>query len=230
MKPQTLLFDADDTLWENSLHFEQAIADFITFLDHRVHTPTEVRDVLNRCERTTIAAHGYGLRSFHRSLAACFEQLTAAPLTPAIHVRLETFAKRIATQEIELLPDVYSTLATLAARHRLILVTKGDPDEQIDKLHRSGLRAFFTAVEVPAEKDEALYRALLHRHNSPPATTWMIGNSPRSDINPALAAGLHAAFLSHTATWVLEDEPLQSPAPGQILLRLSRFADLLTHF
>ncbi len=229
MNPQTLFCDADDTLWENSLHFEQAIADFITFLDHRVHTPAEVRDVLNRCERTTIAAHGYGLKSFRRSLAACFEELTAAPLTPAVHVRLQSFATHIATQEVQLLPEVRSTLKTLSTRHRLILVTKGDAEEQIDKLHRSGLRALFSAVEVPPEKDEALYRALLHRYRSPPATTWMIGNSPRSDINPALAAGLHAAFVPHTATWVLEEEPLQSPAVGQILLRLTRFADLLEH-
>ena len=230
MTAQTLFFDADDTLWENSLYFERAIADFITFLDHRSHTPAEVRDVLNRCERTTIAAHGYGLKSFQRSLTACFEQLAATPLTSMTHSRLEAFATRIATQEIELLPDVHSTLETLSSRHRLILVTKGDPSEQIDKLHRSGLHTIFSDVEVPVEKDEALYRALLLHHNSPPATTWMIGNSPRSDINPALAAGLHAVFLPHTATWVLEDEVLRRPAPDQILLHLRRFVDLLTYF
>ena len=33
-------------------------------------------------------------------------------------------------------------------------------------------------------------------------TTWMIGNSPKSDINPALACGLHAVFIHHPHTWV----------------------------
>jgi hypothetical protein len=32
---QTLLIDADDTLWENNIYFERAIADFISFLNHR---------------------------------------------------------------------------------------------------------------------------------------------------------------------------------------------------
>ncbi len=58
---QTLLIDADDTLWENNIYFERAIASFITYLDHKVHTVEQVREHLNLCERATIAEHGYGL-------------------------------------------------------------------------------------------------------------------------------------------------------------------------
>src|SRR6195952_3627011 len=65
---QTILLDADDTLWENNIYFERAIAAFISYLDHRVHSPEEVREHLNVCERATIAQHGYGLKSFHQSL------------------------------------------------------------------------------------------------------------------------------------------------------------------
>ncbi|HEY9128116.1 MAG TPA: haloacid dehalogenase, partial [Acidobacteriaceae bacterium] len=74
---QTLLFDADDTLWENNIYFERAIASFIAYLDHKTHTPEEVRLALNQAERETILAHGYGLTSFTRSLITCFERLTA---------------------------------------------------------------------------------------------------------------------------------------------------------
>src|ERR1019366_10254832 len=80
---QTLLFDADDTLWENNIYFERAISAFISYLDHRIHTPDEVREHLNTCERATIANHGYGLRSFRKSLIACFEQLTDQRVTSA---------------------------------------------------------------------------------------------------------------------------------------------------
>ena len=41
--PQTLLIDADDTLWENNIYFERAIANFISFLNHREFTPQQVR-------------------------------------------------------------------------------------------------------------------------------------------------------------------------------------------
>src|SRR5579875_1293365 len=182
---QTLLFDADDTLWENNIYFERAIAAFISYLDHRVHTREEVREHLNTCERATIAKHGYGLRSFRKSLINCFEQLTDEPVTPEKHARIVAFAESIADQEIELMPDVEPTLRALAKRHRLLLVTKGDAEEQLDKLNRSGLQAFFVAVEVPHEKNDSMYRELATRHRCELDNTWMIGNSPRSDINPA---------------------------------------------
>ena len=227
---QTLLFDADDTLWENNIYFERAIAAFISYLDHRVHTREEVREHLNRCERANIAKHGYGVKSFRRSLVDCFEQLTAEPVTAERHARIVAFAQAIASQEIELLPDVEPTLRTLAERHRLVLVTKGDRVEQLDKLERSGLSRWFEAIEVPAEKHEAMYRDLATRHSCDPRVTWMIGNSPRSDVNPALAAGFHAVFIPHDFTWILEHEVIAAPAPSQTLLQLRRFADLAIHF
>jgi putative hydrolase of the HAD superfamily len=227
---QTLLFDADDTLWENNIYFERAIASFISYLDHRVHTPQQVREHLNHVERTTVASHGYGLQSFRQSLIRCFEQLSEAPFTTDKHDRIVAFANAIAEHDIELLPGVAETLPLLAARHRCIMVTKGNHREQIDKLARSGLKDFFVEVEVLPEKHELAYRSLSEHHGCAAATTWMIGNSPKSDINPALAAGLHAVFIPHDFTWVLEHETVNLPPPGQQLLELVRFPDLERYF
>ncbi len=227
---QTLLFDADDTLWENNIYFERAIASFISYLDHRIHTSEEVREHLNRIEHATIKAQGYGLKSFRKSLVKCFEQLSDKPVTPDKHARIVSFAQSIADQEIELLPAVAATVAELASRHRCILVTKGDPEEQHDKLRRSGLETHFAAVEVLAEKNDAAYRNLAAQHALDAGRTWMIGNSPKSDINPALAVGLHAVFIPHDFTWVLEHEIVSQPPPGQHLLELAKFAELTRYF
>jgi putative hydrolase of the HAD superfamily len=223
---QTLLIDADDTLWENNVYFERAIAAFISYLNHREHSPAEVRKALNAVERETILSHGYGLSSFTRSLVSCFERLSSAPITEEKRQCIEGFARSIAEQEIELLPGVAETLAELSARHRLILMTKGNHAEQADKLSRSGLASYFSAVEIPVEKDPAAYREVLERRRLPPQTCWMIGNSPKSDINPALAAGLHAVFLFHKDTWVLEHEILDPAPEGQQLVELDSFAKL----
>jgi putative hydrolase of the HAD superfamily len=227
---QTLLFDADDTLWENNIYFERAISSFISYLDHRTHTPEEVREHLNHVERATIKAHGYGLKSFRKSLIACFEQLTDKPLSSEKHERIVSFAQSIADHEIELLANVAPTIAELATRHRCILVTKGDDVEQRDKLRRSGLAQHFAAVEVLPEKNDGAYRDLAHHHECDRERTWMIGNSPKSDINPALAAGLHAIFIPHGFTWVLEHEIVNQPPRGQHLLELATFVELTQHF
>jgi putative hydrolase of the HAD superfamily len=223
---QTLLIDADDTLWENNIYFERAIAAFIGYLNHHEYSPAAVRSTLNAVERETILAHGYGLTSFTRSLVTCFERLSPAPVSEEKRERIRGFARAISEQEIELLPGVAETLADLATRHRLILMTKGNQAEQADKLARSGLSELFSSVEIVAEKDPATYHQVIARHELTPHTSWMIGNSPKSDINPALAAGLHAVFLFHKDTWVLEHAEVNPAPEGQHLIELDSFAKL----
>jgi putative hydrolase of the HAD superfamily len=227
---QTLLIDADDTLWENNIYFERAIAAFISYLDHKEYTREEVRAQLNEVERENVRLHGYGLISFRRALATCFERLTSESMTPEKHDRIQSFAQSIADQEIDLLEGVAEALPILAARHKLILVTKGNQEEQLDKLARSGIAHHFAGVEVPREKDPDAYRAVCEKYELMPGTTWMIGNSPRSDINPALACGLHAVYIHHPHTWVLEHDSLGAAPIGQQLLEIPSFGDLLRYF
>jgi putative hydrolase of the HAD superfamily len=229
---QTLLLDADDTLWENNIYFERAIAAFISCLDHREYSPDQVRLKLNEVERETILTHGYGVSSFRQSLIACFERLAHSPdhFTANKREQVAGFAQSVIDREIELLPGVAETLPELASRHRLILVTKGNHAEQADKFQRSGIQAHFTGVEIPPEKTPAAYHAICAKYELAPHTTWMIGNSPKSDINPSLAAGLHAVLIHHPSTWVLEHEQVSAPPKGQHLLELKSFAELGDYF
>src|ERR1035438_3157855 len=107
---QHLLIDADDTLWENNIYFERAIANFISFLNHHHYTAAEVRQKLNEVEHENIVKLGYGLHSFAAALAGTFERLSVEPLTPALHETIHGFAAAIAEQPIELLKHVGPTL------------------------------------------------------------------------------------------------------------------------
>ncbi len=227
---QNLLIDADDTLWENNVYFERAIAQFISYLNHREYTPQQVRTVLNEVERECIVTHGYGLHSFAHALMRTFERLAVDGITPEAHERIHSFAHQIAEHPVEILKGVPETLLYLAERHHLVLVTKGDFTEQSGKVERSGLKDYFTAVEIVAEKDPETYARMIGKYGLAPDVTWMIGNSPKSDINPALAAGLNAVFVPHDQTWVLEHEEVSQPPNGRTLLVVERFGDLQMHF
>ena len=229
-QPQTLLIDADDTLWENNIYFERAIAQFISFLNHHTYTTEQVREVLNDVERENIIRHGYGLHSFAHALVNTFEKLTVDPITPELHARINSIAHEIAEHPVQMIEGVPETLAYLAERHHLLMVTKGDITEQSGKVERSGLREYFSAIEIVAEKDVAAYRGVVEKYGLVSDRTWMIGNSPKSDINPSLSAGLNAIFVPHDNTWILEhEEVLQSGFTGQ-LLTLDSFARLQEHF
>jgi putative hydrolase of the HAD superfamily len=228
--PQTLLIDADDTLWENNIYFERAIARFISFLNHREFSPGQVREVLNDVERECIVTHGYGLHSFAHALVRTFERLSVEPVTPELHERINSFAHTIADHSVEILPEVPETLQYLSQRHHVILVTKGAIAEQTGKVERSGLKQYFAVVEILAEKDVAAYQAIIEKYDLAHDSTWMVGNSPKSDINPALGAGLHAVFVPHGDTWILEHDVVKEAVPPQRLLTVDRFADLRKHF
>jgi len=227
---QTLLIDADDTLWENNVYFERAIADFISFLNHRERSAAEVREILNDVERECIVSHGYGLHSFTHALVKTFERLSIEPLTPALHETIHGFSRTIAEQPVQILPHVPETLKYLSHRHELILVTKGDLTEQSGKVERSGLKCYFSGVEIVPEKHVEQYCAIAESHNLAREQTWMVGNSPKSDINPALGAGLNAVFVPHDETWVLEHEELADPEPPSRLLVVTGFSELAQHF
>ena len=227
---QTLLIDADDTLWENNVYFERAIEKFISFLNHHEFSADQVRAVLNDVERECIVTHGYGLHSFTHSLIRTFERLSVKPVTPELHAQIVSFAQTIQDHPIEFLPEVPETLAYLRPRHRLIVVTKGAQAEQSGKIERSGLKEYFEAVEIVAEKNAATYHSLMEKYDFACHCTWMVGNSPKSDINPALAAGLHAVFVPHGDTWILEHEELNAAPASQRLIIVGRFAELREHF
>ena len=227
---QHLIFDADDTLWENNVYFERAVDAFLDYLDHAALSRDEVRAVLDEIERANFAVRGYGSRAFAANLRQAYEHLAERHIDEESLAAVMGFGERILAQELELIPGVEETLAALAPRHDLTLLTKGHPEEQTLKIGRSGLAGFFRHAEVVPEKDAAAYHALVARLGLDPARTWMVGNSPRSDINPALAAGLNAVFVPHPATWRLEHEEVAVPPPNQRLLELGRLADLLDHF
>lgn len=228
MNRQFLIIDADDTLWENNIYFERAFEEFVDYLDHSSLSPQEVRDVLDEIEDANARIHGYGTLNFSRNLRQCYERLAER------HVRAEdletvaAFAGKILECPMELIEGVVETLGYLSQRHELILFTKGHPEEQKLKIDRSGLAPFFAHTAIVKEKDAPAYHDLVASRGMERDRTWMIGNSPKSDVNPALEAGLNAVFVPHAHTWVLERQEIRH-VHGTLLV-LETFADLRRHF
>ncbi|MDX2181041.1 MAG: HAD hydrolase-like protein [Bryobacteraceae bacterium] len=224
-----LTIDADDTLWENNVYFERAFDGFCNYLNHSSLTPDEVRERLDEIEIGNIQRHGYGAENFARGLRDCFCALAERKVAPADLEYVTALALGVREHPLELIEGVAETLAELSDRHELVMFTKGDVAEQRAKIERSGLERFFDHAAIVREKDVAAYEALHRERGFRAGHAWMIGNSPKSDINPSLAAGWNAAFVPHERTWTLERTELVNPGPGRLLV-LERFPDLLRHF
>jgi putative hydrolase of the HAD superfamily len=226
---QHLIIDADDTLWENNVYFERAFDDFCAFLSHSTLSPAEVRDVLDAIEVVNIKSHGYGSANFGRNLQQCYQKLAEREIAPGELEQVYGFAQRILEKPLEIIEGVPQTLEHLASHHDLTLFTKGHPDEQKLKIDRSGLGIYFGHTAIVKEKDVVSYSNLVAERGLDPSRTWMIGNSPKSDINPALRAGLNAVFVPHARTWVLEKEDVQNGGSGRLIV-VDTFSDLRRYF
>lgn len=235
-RPQHLIFDGDDTLWENNVLFESVINEFISRLTAENNSPGAIRNILDGIERENSRRHGYGLAVFERSLRECAVAVRAQGAAPTADDLLQEPAEsawiaelcgRIRDSQLEIIPGVPETLATIGGRHNLLLLTKGNAAEQEHKVGVSGLRHYFEHVAIVAEKDERTYRELTARLDLDPARTYMIGNSPRSDIIPALSAGLGAVLVPHPRTWVLE---MSSIPPHPRFLTVQKITQLTEIF
>jgi putative hydrolase of the HAD superfamily len=225
---QHLIIDADDTLWENNIYFERAFEQFCDFLAHSSLTLAEVRAVLDEIETVNNKIHGYGTANFARNLAECYHKLAEREVRSEDLPEVMNLATQIVHRPIEIIHGVEETLEYLSLRHELTLFTKGDPEEQKLKLDRSGLAIYFGHTAIVREKNAASYAALIEERQLDRERAWMIGNSPKSDINPALEVGINAVFVPHEHTWRLEHEEVQL-GTGR-LLQLQRFAQLRDYF
>jgi putative hydrolase of the HAD superfamily len=147
-------------------------------------------------------------------------------LTAADEAGIALLMARLRWDRLDIIEGV-PEITDLRGRHDLLLLTKGDQEEQVRKIARSGLAGLFRRTLVTPEKTEATYRCVVADEGLAPARTWMIGNSPKSDILPALAAGLRTVFIAHRHTWHLEVVALPD---DERILRVKSVRELLRYF
>ncbi len=208
----TIGFDADDTLWHNERFFQLTEARFREMLAD--HADAElVSSRLLEAERRNLGHYGFGIKGFVLSMIETALDVTGDTASPAIVRQILDAGREMLEHPVEALPEAQETLAALAGAYRLVLITKGDLFDQERKLAASGLGDYFDAVEIVSDKTAATYERLFARHGDGPARAMMVGNSLKSDVLPALAAGSFGVHVPHELTWALEHAEAPKNAP-----------------
>jgi putative hydrolase of the HAD superfamily len=223
---QVIAFDADDTLWDNEYLYTQAKEKFIRLLSE-CHEPEECARRLDEIEMENVRHYGYGIKSFILSMIEAALELTEGRVAAEKIAAILSFAREMLSAEVRLIDGVGETLASLSQSYPLMLITKGDPAEQMRKIEDSGLGVYFRWVEVVADKSPAVYRAILERYGIPPQRFLMVGNSLRSDILPVLQIGGRAVLVPYANTWAHEMDVGEIVHPIDTLQRLSQLPDYL---
>jgi putative hydrolase of the HAD superfamily len=207
--------DADDTLWENYRWFQEVLDEWVAVIAGHGVPADQALATLHATEDRNIPLTGYGAAPFVRSVVEAFHELVPRA-DHEFRTSVAHFARRaeatIREHPIELLAGVADALPLLAAAKRVVVLTKGQDDEQTAKVERSGLARWLHGVRVVPEKDPLAYLEAAHAFGAEPGDCWMVGNSPRSDINPAVEAGFAAIHVPHPAPWHRDLAPVDPRA------------------
>jgi putative hydrolase of the HAD superfamily len=199
----TIGFDADDTLWQNETFFRLTQDRFLqALIDHA--DPARLRERLEAAERRNLAYYGFGVKGFTLSMIETAVEVTEGRVPATVIADLIAMGRDLLEHPMELLPHARATVTGLAARYRIVLITKGDLLHQERKLAQSGLGDLFHGVEIVSDKTEATYRAVFARHGTGADQAMMVGNSLKSDVIPALEAGSWGVHVPHDLEWSFE--------------------------
>jgi len=206
-----LIFDADDTLWENNKFYIKAAESFFDICEDAGFNRNEVVKEFDDFELKVVREKGYGSKNYIYILEYLFDYFQNLDHNKLIRKDFDiiiTEFKNHANHPMPLLPGVESTLKQLKEKYLLYVLTKGNIQEQKQKVTNSGLTHYFNDIFVVPEKDDKTYRSIIAENNWDVNECCMIGNSPKSDINPALRSGMYAIFIPYPFTWKLDDEKI----------------------
>ena len=195
-----IAFDADDTLWDCQSHFEEVEEHLYTLIAPYCEDP---RQELFKTESGNMDDLGYGCKAFTISIIETALRIAGNDLTAHQLAELLAHCKSLLHLPATPLPEVEETLQKIEG-YRLVVFTKGELQDQENKLKRSGLLKYFDDVEITSDKTQAEFLALCEHQCIHPSELLMIGNSLKSDIAPALAIGAWAIHIPFHVTWQLE--------------------------
>ncbi|MBR4192191.1 MAG: HAD hydrolase-like protein, partial [Prevotella sp.] len=212
---KVIAFDADDTLWDCQGYFENVEEHLYSLIRPFCENP---KQELFDTESANMEDLGYGCKAFTISIIETALRVGGNDITSTELSDLLKDCKRLLHLPATPLPEVESTLQTLRdsidtsnlspltphlSPLKMVVFTKGELQDQENKLKRSGLLKYFDDVEITSDKSQKEFLALCEHQDIHPSELLMIGNSLKSDIAPALAIGAWAIHIPFHITWQL---------------------------
>lgn len=201
---KVISFDADDTLWDNQIFYDQIENEFCQLL-RAYGTAEEISERLFQIEMENMDIYKYGAKPFILSMIEAAIKISNNQVSANVISRIIEMGKELLEMPIQLLDGVTSTLDTLKGDYKLVVATKGDLLDQERKLQRSGIAHYFDHIEIMIDKKEKDYQRLISTLNIAPEEFLMVGNSLKSDILPVLKLGGQAIHVPTEATWKHEE-------------------------
>lgn len=196
---QGVVFDGDDTLWSTEQLYDDARSRARNIVVEGGLYGDEWEQLERELDVQNVATLGFTVDRFPSSCVEAYEELcrrTGVNSNPSISTRVREAARTVFELDPPLVPGARETLVSLRNQGvRLALLTKGASEVQFRRIESSGLKSYFDVIRVVAEKTPDVIREVLASLEVSVDSAWMVGNSVRSDILPAIETGMRAIWI-----------------------------------
>lgn len=193
-----VVFDGDDTLWWTEPVYDAARSRAAECVARAGLDATAWETHERAIDVDNVARFGLGRDRFPTSCVEAYERIASdarRPLDPEVRARVWTIAASVFTTPAPVADGAPEVLRILAAERPLALLTRGDREVQELRIARSGLARWFERIDIVPDKTPERFAALLRAMRGEALRSWSVGNSRRSDIDPALAVGMRAVWI-----------------------------------
>lgn len=217
----TIAFDADDTLWHNERSFAMTQSRFAEMLADHTKSPHLMARLL-AAETRNLGIYGFGIKGFTLSMIETAIEVTDGQVSSDIIGSLLAMGRDMLSEPVEVFDGVRDAIKALRHKADILLITKGDLIDQERKLAQSGLGDLFDRVEIVSDKTTQTYTHIFAGYDT--RCQMMVGNSLRSDVIPALSAGLWGIHVPHAMTW--DYEKADPPVTHRHFRQIAALSDL----
>jgi putative hydrolase of the HAD superfamily len=195
---QLWVFDGDDTLWYVEDLYDQARTSASLVVRADGLDPHRWELIERRIDFDNVAIYGLSSTRFPTSCVEAYAVLAreySREPDPAVSEQVWSAAMSVFRSVAPVHPDARRVVDALRAKGPVVLLTKGDEAVQEKRIADAGLVGVFDEIRIVHEKGESEFQAVLGAYGFDPTSAWSIGNSVRSDINPALQVGMNAVWI-----------------------------------
>ena len=227
MKDINIIFDADDTLWENQQIFNEFTLFFESILEQNNIDKKKALERLLHHDRQSYARNEFGNIYYCESMKKTLSEFGIKNIEI-----IESIQKKhdlLFNNPPKVFEGVKDTLKYLKEKgFNLFLMTKGYYPVQMRKVEESKLEDMFLSIIITTRKDEDIYENICKKYNLDKTKTYMIGNSPKSDIIPAANIGMNAIYIPSSSLWELEHSDIDPDLDN--IFEIEKFDELKEFF
>lgn len=191
---KAIFIDMDDTLIVNEVLYDTARAMLYGYLSGYGVMHNELEETIDRIDAELYKEHGYSRQRYPATYEAVLRHFIPDADAEMV-TTVRGFAEKVFQTVAPAKPGVAEALEILQSRYPVYVVTAGDMEVQKFRLANLPFKDAIRQAFIVEMKSPDVFKQIARKLKIKPENIVMIGDSVKSDVQPAVAAGMRGVVI-----------------------------------